>query len=57
MPFKSQAQQAYMFSQHPKMAKEWASEMSSKDFEKLPEKKSSKRVRKIVDKIKKDHGS
>lgn len=34
MPFRSQAQQRWMFAQHPAMAKRWASETS--DFSKLP---------------------
>lgn len=36
MPFKSKAQQRYMFSQHPRMAKRWAKE--TQDIKKLPEK-------------------
>jgi hypothetical protein len=35
MPFKSKAQQKWMFAQHPEMAKEWASKT---DFKHLPEK-------------------
>ena len=35
-PFKSQAQARFMFSQHPEMAKEWASKTPS--IKKLPEK-------------------
>jgi hypothetical protein len=35
MPFKSKAQQRFMFSQHPKMAKRWASKTLS--IKKLPE--------------------
>ncbi len=56
MPFESKAQQRFMYAKHPKIAKEFASEMSKKDFDKLPEKKSNKRVRRVVDKVKKDHG-
>ena len=43
MPFKSQAQARYMFSQHPKIAKRWASKTLS--IKKLPEtaKKPQKR--------------
>ena len=35
MPFKSKAQQRFMFSQHPKIAKRWASKTLS--IKKLPE--------------------
>lgn len=56
MPFKSKAQQRFLYSQHPDVAKEFASDMTKKDFEKLPEKKSKKRVRHIVDKVKKENG-
>jgi len=38
MPFKSKAQQRYMFSQHPKIAKEFAEHTN---FKKLPEKVES----------------
>ena len=37
MPFKSKAQQRWMFATKPKMAKRWAKE--TKDFYDLPEKK------------------
>ena len=39
MPFKSKAQARYMFSQHPKIAKEFASQ--TKSFSKLPERASN----------------
>lgn len=39
MPFKSKAQQRYMFSQHPKIAERWAKETSN--IKKLPEKKGA----------------
>ena len=35
-PFQSKAQSRFMFAQHPKMAKEWASKT---DYSHLPEKK------------------
>jgi hypothetical protein len=35
MPFKSKAQQRFMFATNPEMAKKWAKE--TKDFKKLPE--------------------
>ena len=35
MPFKSKAQQRFMFAQHPKIAKRWASKTLS--IKKLPE--------------------
>lgn len=43
MPFKSKAQARFMFSQHPKIAKRWASKTLS--IKKLPEtaKKGPKR--------------
>lgn len=40
MPFKSKAQQRYMFAVHPEMAKEWAKE--TPDFKSLPEKVKKK---------------
>jgi hypothetical protein len=39
MPFKSVAQQRFMFSQHPEMAKRWAKE--TPNIKNLPEKVSS----------------
>ena len=39
MPLKSKAQQRYMFSQHPEVAKEMASKMTHREMVKLPEKK------------------
>lgn len=41
MPFSSKAQQRWMFANHPKMAKEWASHT---DFSKLPERKKKKKL-------------
>jgi len=41
MPFKSKAQQRFMFSQHPKIAKRWAKETNN--IKRLPEKKKPKR--------------
>ena len=43
MPFKSKAQQKFMFARHPKMAKRWANE--TKNIKKLP-KKIKKRKKK-----------
>jgi hypothetical protein len=40
MPFKSAAQQRFMFSQHPEMAKRWAKE--TPNIKNLPEKVSSR---------------
>lgn len=40
MPFKSKAQQRWMYSNHPKMAKEWSKETN---FKQLPEKKKKKK--------------
>lgn len=42
MPFKSKAQARFMFSQHPKMAKRWASKTLS--IKSLPE--TAKRAKK-----------
>ena len=39
MPFKSKAQERWMFSQHPEMAKRWAKE--TPNIKGLPEKVSS----------------
>ena len=45
MPFKSKAQQRFMFSQHPTMAKRWAKE--TPNMAKLPEKmKIKKKIKK-----------
>lgn len=41
MPFKSLAQKAYMFSQHPKLAKKWAKKYGVP--KNLPKKKRKKR--------------
>jgi hypothetical protein len=37
MPFKSKAQQRFMFSQHPDIAKRWAKEMPAGSIKKLPD--------------------
>ncbi len=37
MPFKSKAQERFMFAKHPNMAKEWAAK--TPDIKSLPEKK------------------
>jgi hypothetical protein len=44
MPFKSKAQQAFLFATNPKVAKEMASKTTKKQFAKMPEhvKKSMK---------------
>jgi hypothetical protein len=46
MPFRSEAQQAWMFANKPEMAKKWAAE--TKNFSKLPKKvkKKNKRAKK-----------
>jgi hypothetical protein len=41
MPFKSKAQQKYMFATMPKTAKKWAHE--TKDIKSLPEKSGAKK--------------
>lgn len=41
MPFKSKAQQKWMFANKPEMAKEWASE--TPDIKKLPKKVKKKK--------------
>ena len=38
MPFKSKAQQRFLFARHPKIAREFASK--TKSFKKLPERKN-----------------
>ena len=43
MPFKSKAQARYMFSQHPKIAKEFAEHTPS--IKALPEKKSKRKTK------------
>lgn len=37
MPFRSKAQQRFMFAKHPRIAKRWAKE--TKNFKSLPERK------------------
>lgn len=39
MPFKSKAQQGYMFAKHPKIAKKWAKE--TPNMKSLPQKKKN----------------
>jgi hypothetical protein len=41
MPFKSKAQQRFMFAKHPRIAKRWAKE--TKNFKKLPSKKRKRK--------------
>lgn len=49
MPFQSKAQQRFMFSQHPEIAKRWAAE--TPDMKHLPAKKKTKlRVKKHASK-------
>jgi hypothetical protein len=43
MPFSSKAQERFMFSQHPEMAKEWAKKT---DQSKLPEKVKGSKTKK-----------
>jgi len=43
MPFRSQAQRRYMYSQHPKIAKRWRKESGPQKG--LPERKGDKRQR------------
>lgn len=38
MPFKSKAQQGFMFATMPKVAKRWAKETTKKQFKALPKK-------------------
>lgn len=49
MPFKSQAQARYMFSQHPEIAKEFASK--TKSIKALPEKVKRKRMERATKKV------
>lgn len=46
MPFKSKAQQRYMYATNPKVAKEMGSKMSHKMFMDMPEKVSKKKGKK-----------
>jgi ribosomal protein L23 len=46
MPFKSKAQQRYMFATNPKAAKEMASKTSKRMFETLPDKVKPKKGKK-----------
>ncbi len=46
MPFKSKAQQRYMFATNPKAAKEMASKTSKHMFETLPDKVKAKKGKK-----------
>ena len=41
MPFKSKAQQKFMFARHPKIAKRWAKE--TKNIKSLPKRVKSKK--------------
>lgn len=41
MPFKSKAQQRFMFARHPRIAQRWAKK--TKSFKALPERKRRKR--------------
>lgn len=43
MPFKSKAQQRWMFAKEPKMAERWAKE--TKDFDRLPAKKGEHAIK------------
>lgn len=45
MPFKSKAQMRYLYSQHPEVAKEFASKTT--DFKDLPAKVSKKKPKKF----------
>lgn len=44
MPFKSEAQRAFMHAAHPEMAKEWEKETSKKA--RLPKKVKKKKIKK-----------
>jgi len=58
MPFKSKAQQRFMFAKHPKIAKEFASEMTKEQFEELPKKKKKKKTEDgAVERAKAKYGS
>jgi hypothetical protein len=43
MPFKSQSQRQFMYSQHPEMAKEWESKTPKGKLPKKVKKKASKK--------------
>ena len=42
MPFKSKAQQGFLFAKKPEIAKEFASKMSPGDYKKLPKRAEKK---------------
>lgn len=52
MPFKSKAQQRFLYLKHPKIAKQWAKETDS--FSDLPEKVKSKKKSPWLDMGKKE---
>lgn len=43
MPFKSKKQMAYMYANHPGIAKKWSKEYPNQDFNKLPTKVKKKK--------------
>lgn len=45
MPFKSKAQQRFMYSNKPEMAKEFSEHMSKSDYKKMPMHKGKKSAR------------
>jgi hypothetical protein len=55
MPFKSKAQQRYLYATEPKVAKKFSKEMSKEDWKDLPEKvrpKKGKRMGAMLDALK-----
>lgn len=45
MPFKSKAQQGFMFAEHPAIAREMADKTTKKQFKALPRKVGKKKVK------------
>lgn len=55
MPFKSKAQQAFLFAKHPEVAKKFAKETTKKMYAEMPKKKRDG-FDKLVDKVKVKYG-
>ena len=58
MPFKSKAQQAFLFSQHPEVAEEFAEHTPKSSYKKMPEHvaKDKNGLKAYTKKHRRDHG-
>lgn len=57
MPFKSRAQQAYLFAKEPEIAKEFAEKTPKSAYKKLPEHvRDNNRLKEISKKYRRKHG-